>query len=310
MSKNVVPGASEGRVDAVLTRLEEVTGVPPRGGNGSWLAQCPAHETTTNRTDNLTVSEGETGRVLLSCRGGEGCDAKEIVTALGMHLSDLAPANGIGRSAATRSARRRPTPKTPAKKKKVKETHEFGSDGVRWTRYVYRDADGEPLFRVIRGDCVRCMTLPEKEHNKRISQHTYIGGPVDKKESWRKKVDVSLYTLYHLPELIAAVEEGREVWIVEGEKSVQAAEENGQIATTSPGGALKWRDEYSRYFKGATVKIVADNDDKGRRHAIQVYRSVMAAGAWSAEIVRSTHRHDFADHVADGGGTDVVDGER
>ena len=44
--------------------------------------------------------------------------------------------------------------------------------------------------------------------------------------------------------LIAAVQDSRTVYIVEGEKDVQAVERAGGVATCNPGGAGKWRAEY------------------------------------------------------------------
>ena len=45
--------------------------------------------------------------------------------------------------------------------------------------------------------------------------------------------------------VIAAVEAGQTIWIAEGEKDVHALEAAGVVATCSPGGAGKWRDEYA-----------------------------------------------------------------
>lgn len=52
------------------------------------MALCPAHEDT-NRS--LSVSEGDDGRVLLRCHAG--CRTEDIVSALGLSMSDLFPAS-------------------------------------------------------------------------------------------------------------------------------------------------------------------------------------------------------------------------
>jgi hypothetical protein len=44
----------------------------------------------------------------------------------------------------------------------------------------------------------------------------------------------------------------------------------GVTATTCPGGAGKWHDDYDRFFSGADVIILVDNDAGGRAHAAQV----------------------------------------
>ena len=39
-------------------------------------------------------------------------------------------------------------------------------------------------------------------------------------------------------------------------------------------GALKWKDEYSKYLKGCDVVVIADKDARGNQHASQVAASV------------------------------------
>ena len=50
--------------------------------------------------------------------------------------------------------------------------------------------------------------------------------------------------LYHLPEVLRAVESGDTVYIVEGEKDADALRAAGATATCNPHGAGKWRAEY------------------------------------------------------------------
>jgi hypothetical protein len=55
---------------------------------------------------------------------------------------------------------------------------------------------------------------------------------------------------------------------------------HGLIATTSPGGAGKWRDDYTTQLTAAGVArvvILPDNDDAGRDHANQVATSCRGA---------------------------------
>ena len=69
------------KVDRLLSALHKV-----RGGNGRWMACCPAHD---DRTPSLTIAEGDDGRVLVHCFGG--CSVESVVSAVGMTLSDLMP---------------------------------------------------------------------------------------------------------------------------------------------------------------------------------------------------------------------------
>jgi hypothetical protein len=57
-----------------------------RGRNGSWTAQCPAHE---DKSPSLSVRETEDGRVLVHCFGG--CAVHDVVGAVGMDMTDLFP---------------------------------------------------------------------------------------------------------------------------------------------------------------------------------------------------------------------------
>jgi putative DNA primase/helicase len=76
--------------------------------------------------------------------------------------------------------------------------------------------------------------------------------------------------LYRLPEVLAAVERGDWVFVVEGEKDADALADVGLVATTDPGGAGKWRACYREPLRGARVAIVPDNDAAGRSHAEKV----------------------------------------
>jgi RecA-family ATPase len=69
---------------------------------------------------------------------------------------------------------------------------------------------------------------------------------------------------YRLPALLAAIAEGRTIWIVEGEKDVDRLRAMGLAATTNLGGAGKWRPELTSFFVGVDVVVVADNDPQKR----------------------------------------------
>jgi RecA-family ATPase len=69
------------------------------------------------------------------------------------------------------------------------------------------------------------------------------------------------------------------VYVVEGERDVHTLEAQGVTATCNPGGANKWKDEYTAQLAGASrVLICFDRDDVGRRHALQVGGALEAAG--------------------------------
>lgn len=104
---------------------------------------------------------------------------------------------------------------------------------------------------------------------------------------------------YRLPEVIAAVDEGRRVFIAEGEKDVEALRRAGEVATSNAAGAGKWDPRWARYFIGADVVIAADTDLPGYRHAKDV-RDSLAPVAKAVTVVQAAVGKDAADHLGAG----------
>jgi 5S rRNA maturation endonuclease (ribonuclease M5) len=115
------------------------------------------------------------------------------------------------------------------------------------------------------------------------------------------------YTLYRLPRVAEAVAAGERVFLVEGEKDVDALERAGVAATTAPGGAGKvWRPEYSEALCGAYVTIVADRDEAGRKHARKAAEALADVAAEVVVVEPAVNRPhaDASDHLAAGFGLD------
>ena len=70
--------------------LSTLNGVK-RTGQDKWLAKCPSHE---DRTASLAIRELSDGRLLLHCFAG--CNVQEVVSSVGLRLSDLYPQREIG----------------------------------------------------------------------------------------------------------------------------------------------------------------------------------------------------------------------
>jgi hypothetical protein len=79
---------------------------------------------------------------------------------------------------------------------------------------------------------------------------------------------------YRLPGLLKAMEAGRVVFVVEGEKDADTLARHDIAGTTNAMGAGKWRDALAEFFQGALAVIIQDNDLPGREHALTVYRSL------------------------------------
>jgi len=74
--------------------------------------------------------------------------------------------------------------------------------------------------------------------------------------------------LYKLPKLREWIQQGKTVYIPEGERKVDKLIEIGLAATTAPFGASKgkWHADYSQSLVGADVVILPDNDDVGKSY--------------------------------------------
>lgn len=79
-------------VDNLLARLEHV-----KKAGGGWTARCPAHA---DAHASLSVGEGDDGRALVRCFAG--CDAEEIVGAVGLSLAELFEPHENGNGVAPR----------------------------------------------------------------------------------------------------------------------------------------------------------------------------------------------------------------
>src|SRR5262249_49084426 len=127
--------------------------------------------------------------------------------------------------------------------------------------------------------------------------------------------------LYRLPELRAA-DPSMPVFLLEGEKDADALAALGFVATTSSGGAEKWKlaaDNYNESLRGRDVVILPDNDDKGGAHAEDVARGVRIVGLpglpdkgdmsdWLAAGHRSDELRELLSNVSSVGSVSSVGG--
>lgn len=118
------------------------------------------------------------------------------------------------------------------------------------------------------------------------------------RQSGNTKGSASLYRLGTVTEAVAA---GRTVYLVEGEKDVHALESVGVVATTSPMGSSNWSKVDPSPLAGATVVLVADDDEPGRRYATEAKASLDRLGCTVA-VVKAKTGKDAADHIAAGHG--------
>src|SRR5579862_146266 len=129
--------------------------------------------------------------------------------------------------------------------------------------YDYVDEAGALLFQVVR-------YMPKK----------FVQRRPDGAGGWEWSLNGVRRVPFHLPDLTAAIEAGRVVFVTEGEKDVERLRSQGIPATCNAGGAGKWAADWGkRYFTGAKVAILPDNDEPGRRHAEDVAQSLYGSAA-------------------------------
>jgi putative DNA primase/helicase len=121
--------------------------------------------------------------------------------------------------------------------------------------------------------------------------------------TWVRNANGVRRVLYRLPELMAAIKRQELIYITEGEKDADNLAALGLSATTNPFGAGKWLFEYSEFLRGASVVILADNDDPGRSHANAVASSLtgVATEVRLVELSGLPPSGDISDWLTAGG---------
>lgn len=208
-------------------------------------------------TASLSVSTGREHPVILHCHAR--CEPINILAKLGLTWADL----------------------SNPKPQQALPHGEWTPAGPATAVYDYRDEHGELLFQVLR--------TASKEFRQRVPDPAAKSG-------WTWRLGDTRRVLYRLPQIVACVRGGREVFICEGEKDVHTLVAQGLEATCNPGGAGKWRAEYSETLREAVVTIIADRDDAGQAHARQV-RDALTGIAASLAIVEPAEGKDVTDHL-------------
>ena len=150
--------------------------------------------------------------------------------------------------------------------------------------YTYTDRDGTILYRVVR--------TPDKRF---WQQH-----PDPDTGEWTNGRGPAQPTLYRLPELADAIQQGDTIYIVEGEKDADTLHRHGHTATCNLGGAGKFTDHMADQLTGATrVHIIADNDQPGHDHAHHIATLLtqrnIPHNTWTV-----THGKDISEHLGAG----------
>jgi hypothetical protein len=154
-------------------------------------------------------------------------------------------------------------------------------------KYEYADAEGAPVLLVNR-----------TKAKKFLQQKPDGRGGWD----WGGIADADKVP-FRLGDLIEAIALGRTVFITEGEKGALSLIGTGYPATCSPGGAGKWPDHFAKWFEGAKVIVLADNDEPGQKHAAKVKKNLegVAASVRVIHLPGLASGGDVYDFLAAGG---------
>lgn len=151
--------------------------------------------------------------------------------------------------------------------------------------YPYRDEKGNILYETVR-------YYPKGFCQRRRTDDT----------GWIYNLEGTRKVPYRLPDLLASSPE-QPIYIVEGEKDVDALRKLGFVATCNPMGALKWHllDKNTlKHFSDRHVVLIPDNDEIGLIHVEQVALALNEI-AQSIRILQLPHlrpKGDVSDWIA------------
>ena len=172
-----------------------------------------------------------------------------------------------------------------------KELPSFTATNADWKKpaavypYYYKGGT-EPAFFVLR--------MERKGYKKEYRQSSGL----DYQQNW-KKGNQKPTCLYNLVTLTSGpgIDVSDFVVVVEGENKANALIAAGICATCNPGGAGKWKDEYSQDLAGKAIICLPDNDDVGKKHMQTVAASAhgVAGSVKVLNLPGLPHKGDILD---------------
>ncbi|WP_419707982.1 CHC2 zinc finger domain-containing protein [Promicromonospora sp. NFX87] len=280
-----------------------------------FMALCPLHGERTG-SFHVTWTHEQGGRVRLHCFGcPNDVTERELAEALGLGLVDLfdnpppdrpfvrgasLPAPAVGRPSRARTAgkRRGKLGPLPARKAVAASKGRCTQHDLQLvTTYQYVDVTGALVQEVMRWTCKDCGS---KEFTQRFT--TADGSTVS------RRPEDFVPVLYRLPEVVAAVDVGEPVFLVEGEKDADnGVDRLGVAATTNTGGARAFTTELAQPLRGASVYVVLDRDGAGWARGVHVHEVLTEVGAAEIHLLlpaTTAAKSDLTDHVDAGHGRD------
>jgi hypothetical protein len=240
---------------------------------GNWSCKCPAHE---DNKASLSIGNGRDGKLVVHCHAG--CSQESVIDWL--KALDMWPTTAKQTSAAA----------VPPVRINLGQ-----SRGAIVATYDYVNEDGELLYQAVRYD--------PKDFRQRAPKPD---------GTWSWTIKGVRRVLYRLPEVLAAVADGKTIYICEGEKDVEAARALGLVATCNAmgadnGGGNKWLPEFADTLIGADVVVVPDQDESGKRHAGWVIKT-LTGKARNLGLLNVQHGKDIADWIEAGAMVSDIEG--
>ena len=226
-------------------------------------AVCPAHD---DKQASLSISRGRTG-ALLHCHAG--CSLESILDSAELKKSDLFYLN---------------KPQGSSWKRYIESREKRRIEAA----YNYVSLNGDYLYTKIRLEGKKLLYGILK--NDRF-QYGLQG---------RNRRE--LKALYFNPQALKkAIEEGKTIFIPEGEKDVDSLRKRGYVALTY-GGVNDWQSDFKEILRGANVAILADNDVPGINVAKRIEADLKGIAQSVKLIIPTTNlpKGDISDYFEEG----------
>ncbi|APA99184.1 hypothetical protein GL305_23170 [Nocardia seriolae] len=274
--------------ETITRALNRVSG-PGRRGSEWTTYLCPVHESDgrRHRPSLGVVYNLQRQRTVIRCFAG--CSDEDVLDRLGLRVRDLFDGQRPQQAAVTRAnAEPGVADRAILAAGLALSVHkrDFGPAIGRSRRvaaYIYRWPDGSAAGCVFRVRTLHRQGYVKTFYRQRRTETGWELGGFGRLP-------------FHLPEVIEAVRDGRDIFVCEGEADVLTATHAGLTATCNAGGANAWHAEHAEWLRGAhRVWVVADRDAPGYRHAAKVAESLKDS-VDELRVVQARDGKDLTDH--------------
>ena len=259
--------------------------------------KCPAHD---DGKPSLRVWEMPDGSVGFKCMSN-GCDKSKILAAIGWTWKDA-----IVQTKKTFRTQRKVHGETRKVIAKYAYTDELGNlvyEKWRWQPKTFTQHRWMPNGWELGSLSAGWYVPAEKGRKYWLTDGDQDHPPAAAGVIW---VEAAKRYLFLLPEVVAAVGAGDEVWWCEGEKDALNVRGQGRTATSSDSGDVENFPALLTYLEGASmVTIVCDRDEAGYKKGAQKMAGLKDRGI-KCRAVEPAYGKDASDHLDRGLSLDVM----